>query len=193
MSVRGLIERAQRHPYYHLVNRRGQEYMRRYWLFGQGTDRDRDDRLPDAPYINYQRGRFAHWLAQHVVVRVHQLMLSDSDRHLHDDPAWNITLVLAGGFFEVVPDKAGSKYPFHDLLVRPERAGIRTEDLYVGEPSRAIWRGAGSLVYRLARQRHKIVLPAGQRTFTLLVLGKQSNEWGFYVAKTKIPWREYDR
>lgn len=166
--------------------------MRRWWLFGMGTDRDRDDRLPDAPYINAPRGRFAHWLAKHICVRVHQLLKSDSDRHLYDHPAWNFSLVLTGGFYEVLPCKEGSKYPFHDLLVRPARQGILEEDMYVGEPSCAKWRGPGTLVFRRARTRHKIVLPAGQRTFTLFVLGRKTNEWGFYVAKAKIPWRRYD-
>lgn len=192
MNPRGLIKRAQRHPYYHLWNRRGEEYQRRWWLFGQGTNRDRDDRLPGAPYINPPRGRFAHWLASHICVRVHQILRSDSDRHLHDHPAWNISLVLLGGFYEVMPYKGGSKYPFHDLLVRPARHGIREEDMYVAEPSRVVWRGAGHIVFRFARSRHKIVLPAGQRTFTLFLLGKRSNDWGFYQAGTKVPWREYD-
>jgi hypothetical protein len=166
--------------------------MMRYWLFGQGTDRDRDDRLPDAPYINKPRGRFAHWLASHVCVRVHQVLKSDSDRHLHDHPAWNFTLVLTGGFYEVMPCKDGTKYPFHDVLVNPSRNGIREADLYVGEASRAKWRGPGSLVFRRARSRHKIVLPRkAPRTFTLFVIGKKSNDWGFYRAGCKIGWREY--
>lgn len=192
MLISGLINRAQQHPYYHLWNRRGEEYLRRWWVFGQGTDRDRDDRLPGAPYINQRRGPLAHWLARHFCVRVHQMMRSDSDRHLHDHPAWNISVVLTGGFYEVMPCRDGSKYPFHDLLAHPARHGIREEDMYVAEPSRAIWRGAGRIVFRLARMRHKIVLPIGQRTFTLFVLGKKSNEWAFYVAGARIPWREYD-
>lgn len=192
MLSRGLIERAQRHPYYHLVNRSRQMYMRRWWLFGQGTDRDRDDRLAHAPYINFPRGRLAHRIAKHVCIRVHQLLLSDSDRHLHDHPAWNITVVLRGGFYEVKPCKQGTKYPFHDLLRIPSRHGIREQDMYVGETSRAIWRGPGAIVFRLPHQRHKIVLPTGQETFTLFVLGKKTNEWGFYRAGVKIPWRQYD-
>lgn len=190
--IDGLIERAKRYPYYPLVNRAGETYMNRGWLFGDGTDRDRDDRLPDAPYMNKARGRFAHWLARHVCLRIHEVTLSDSDRHLHDHPAWNISVILRGGYYEVKPDRAGSKYPFHDLLKDPERHGIREKDFYVGEPSVAVWRPQGTLIYRFARSRHKLVLPIGQTTWTLFAIGKKTNEWGFYRAGVKIGWRDYD-
>lgn len=188
-----VITRARPRPYYHLARQNGSVYMKRFWLFGHGTERDRNDELPGAPMCNPMVGRFARWWALHMwCIRVHQILFSDRDRDLHDHPAWSVSIVLKGGYWEFTPHDLGSKWPL-DYLER-ERRHLRplVTDMYVGERCIARWHGPGAVVIRRATQRHKLVLPVGGDCWSVFCLGKKSNEWGFYVAGKKIPWRDYE-
>lgn len=185
-----LIGRAQRRPYYHLSRPHGL-YMRRWWLFGHGTERDRTD---DGRMCNPMVGRFARWLAQHIVVRVHQIVDSDKDRDLHDHPSWNISLVLSGGYWEVVPHPHGSRYPFKvyrecGLLVG--RYVSVEDDRALSEPCIAYWRAPGHFVFRRATDRHIIVLPYRRTAWSVFIIGKKSNDWGFYTVNGKVDRRDY--
>lgn len=187
--VEWLIARARRRPYFHLCRPNGDLYMRRWWLLGHGTDRDRD---PDGRMCNPWVGGFARWWAANLyVIRVHQIVRSDKDPDLHDHPAWNVSVVLRGGYWELVPDLLGSKFPFDTLLPddprRPEEAEERVNERCIRR-----WRPPGTLVFRGAHTRHKIVLPRGRQAWSLFAVGKKSNEWGFYVRGVKVHWRVYE-
>lgn len=190
--VEYLITRSHRHPYYHLKRPNGVTYMYRWWLFGHGTERDRNDELRGKPMCNPAVGRFAQWVAQKLfVIRVHHILQSDADRDLHDHPSWSVSVVLSGGYWELVPDDIGSRYPFDGLQGWDHRMPAEA-DMQVGERCIPRWRGRGAVVLRRATQRHKIVLPKHKSAWSMFILGQKSNEWGFYVGFKKVPWREYN-
>lgn len=151
-----IITRAKRRPYYD-IEMAGSLYMRRWWLFGGVTPSKH------------------RWAA----VRLHEIIRSDADRHLHDHPAWNLSVVLRGGYFEAVPfetypqwcrDRSGAPHSEHVILK---------------------WRGPGSVVFRRATDRHRLILNRGKPSWTLFVIGRKSNAWGFYTPDGKVPWRDY--
>lgn len=188
-----LISLAKPHPYFDLSRPNGDVYMRRWWLFGHGTDRDRDDRKDHRPMMNPAVGPFQRWVATNLAaVRVHQILLSDSDRDLHDHPAWSVSVILKGGYWEFTPHELGSKWPLEHLERHRWDLCPLEQDMRVGERCIARWRGPGSIVIRRATQRHKLVLPRARECWSMFLIGKKSNEWGFYVAQRKIPWREYE-
>lgn len=109
--------------------------------------------------------------------RLHMIESSDDDRAYHDHPWWFITIILAGGYWE------------H----RPRRA---TMDLHsdAAWPSVdvATWHGPGSILFRRARDWHRLELPEGKDAVTLFIHGRRSNGWGFLKDGRKIPWRDFE-
>lgn len=170
-----LIERAKRTPYYyrdkngvlrfHLYGRDGSPYMARYWLI---------------PY-----NRFG------IAARVHHILRSDEDRHLHDHPWWSISIILRGGYFEEVPA------PGIDALFDAEGRMVRLR-----------WRGTGSVIFRRARDWHRLKLPSAgiaplsgsdarwrnHDCWTLFITGPKRKDhdpehacWGFLIDGVKVP------
>lgn len=115
-------------------------------------------------------------------VYLHKFLRSDEDRALHDHP-WNYaSLVLKGAYVE-----------------------IRQDD-------KALWRRPGSIAYRSATRRHRVVLfpeiDGGCRPcWTFFVTGRKIREWGFWcvdgavgalgsamgvrVAERFVHWRQW--
>lgn len=178
-----LIKRAAcRSVYYHLP-----EYMERWWILGADSlARNADN--PTWGYVAFQRARsrsrLYQWLTKHVAIRLHHVLRSDTDRHLHDHPAWNISIVLKGGYWEEVPACAQR----WNLLVTddPQCFGVDA-----CEVTRRVWRGPGSIVFRRASDRHRLVLPSGQTSWSIFIVGRKTQSWGFYTAVGKVPWRKY--
>lgn len=177
-----LIRQAVPTPYFHLSG-----YMNRWWAFGAASIQRNDDNphwkidgdgRRTVPPINVTlRGPLYQFITRLVAARVHRIMRGDIDRHLHDHPSWNISIVLKGGFFEVMPMFKG-------------------DPIWCGgvEAVRSVWRGPGSIVIRRkATARHRLELPYGEECWTLFIIGKKSNEWGFYTEQGKIPHAEYFR
>lgn len=102
---------------------------------------------------------------------LHKFLRDDDDRALHDHPWWFLSLMLKGGYFEIVP--------------HPTVAGGNT----------AISRRAGSLAFRRATHRHRVVLfaPTGVKEpcWTLVVTGRKNRTWGFYCPKGFVPWHQF--
>ncbi|WP_236643654.1 hypothetical protein [Flavisphingopyxis soli] len=94
----------------------------------------------------------------------HDVLHSDEDRALHDHPWWNVSIVLAGGYFEHVIEAGGI--------------------------NRKVWRGPGSIVFRRAKAAHRLELPfEGARAFTLFITGPRIRQWGFHCAQAG--WRHW--
>lgn len=128
---------AKRHPFSHIPG-----YMERFWV------------------LHYRR-----WMPYSI--RVHHILRSDTDRHLHDHPWPYITIILRGGYWEI------TKAP--DLLGRLQYR----------------WYGPGSILVRNKDHRHKLDLVEGTTTWTLFIMGRKVNHWGFFTPEGKIPWRKY--
>ena len=94
-------------------------------------------------------------------IRVHKTLRSDNDRAHHDHPWWNISLVLKSGYWEVMAD------------------------------GRHIWRGPGSIVFRRATDRHRLIIPAGSPCWSLFIMGPWQRDWGFWPEWGWTYWRDY--
>jgi hypothetical protein len=164
-------------------------YMNRWWL---------------VPYVSAGSGSsdgcgLVSWrrpitrLLQHlgIAVRVHEILRSDLGRDPHDHPWPYLTIVLKGGYWE-------------------ERYDSR------GFPTSRKWHGPGSVLFRRAKDLHRLVLPThlgmhdllaagsapGQICWaetwyepatTLFITGRYAQKWGFLVSGTKVPHSEYHR
>lgn len=124
-------------------------YLQRWWL------------LPRNPLLN---------------VYLHRITHSDDDRALHDHPWSNLTVILRGGYLEVVPSDQSA--PGHWDFA----GALRTHT-----------RKAGDAVLRLRPTwRHRLVVPPGSDgAWTLFVTGPVLNRWGFYCKHGFVHWREF--
>lgn len=145
-----LIAKAKENPYFHLTDREtGEVYMERYWL-----------RKPDEKGGNG--------------IRIHHTMRSDMDRALHDHPWPSTSIILKGGFFEILPRNQGQN---------PSMDAVEFD---------RIWRAPGDVVSRSASDRHRLEIPDGQSCWTMFVMGEWEKDWGFYdVENHFVYWREY--
>jgi hypothetical protein len=150
--VAGIIALAKRDPYFHLPG-----YMERYWIL-----------------------RPHRWLP--ISIRVHHILRSDLDRHLHDHPWRYATIILRGGYWEERPI-------FRDAL--PLFAGLHAPAIKHSEAVTRTWHAPGALLRRQASDRHRLILPKGTTAWTLFFMGPRCQEWGFYTEHGKVAWEDY--
>lgn len=125
------------------------DYMRRWWL------------------VRYNRRGLA--------VRVHEILRSDRDPHMHDHPWPFVSVVLRGGYWEWRP--------------RALLGGVPVDSAV-----RATWHGPGSVLFRRHDDWHRLdVDPAVGPAVTLFVTGRYRHTWGFAVGGAKVPHGEYLR
>lgn len=139
--VNRVIVRATRTPYEHLPG-----YMERYWLVKPA------------------------WWTLGIGVRVHHILRSDHDRDMHTHPWWNISLILRGTYWEVMPGTLGEP-------------GVHVGGyVNLNEPFRIEQRKPGHLVFRRRTSRHKLMLLRGA-AWTLMITGpeKKGRGWGYFV------------
>ena len=91
----------------------------------------------------------------------HKIVKSDDDRALHDHPWWNLSIILKGGYIEVMQDGA-----------------------------RRI-RGPGSVLFRLAKTAHRLEVVEGVDCYTLFLTGPKVRSWGFHCPKGWVYWRDF--
>lgn len=135
MFADAVIKSAKKRPYFDLEG-----YMNRWW------------------FIKPKR-----WLP--FAIRVHEILRSDSDRHLHDHPWHYVTVILKGGYYETTFNKYGQKV---------ER-----------------WHGPGSILVRTADTYHSLRLPEGKTCWTMFSTGRWRQDWGFKTETGKVWWRVY--
>ena len=145
-----LIAQAKQTPYFHLKDETtGEIYMERYWLVPPGE-------------------------GVHTTIRLHHTKRSDHDRALHDHPMPSTSIILAGGFWEIMPEDQDQ--PCSLDLVRFQR----------------IWRKPGDVVTRKASDRHRLQLPEGETCWSMFIMGPKEQNWGFYDPTQGYRyWREY--
>lgn len=146
-----LIGRAMRTPYFHLEG-----YLDRFWLFPYGS-------LPFG-----------------IAVRIHHILRSDNDRHLHDHPWAFLSIVLRGGYWEERPCDCCQEF------------GVLDGNC---EHREGIWRGPGSIAFRRASDFHRLILPtvvdADQSCWTLFITFRATQPWGFLVDDEKVLAKDY--
>lgn len=107
-------------------------------------------------------------------VFVHRILRPDADSDLHDHPWPFVTAILRGGYAE---ERAtvGRQAPGRTATALPGRT----------------WR-PGTLHRMPLTVAHRItsVLPG---TWTLALVGRRRQDWGFWTEDGWMPWPEYER
>lgn len=158
-------------PYYNIHGADGTLYMRRWWLLPRWClrfDAVRGYPVPKA------------WMP--FSVRLHHIVEPDQDRHLHDHPFNFRSVVLSGWYVE--------QCLFGQL---DERAAAQVDgvadDLY---GTRAIRHLKAGDTYRSAAGRmHRIDGVSEGGAWSLFVMGRRVQDWGFLVDGRKVAWRDY--
>ena len=136
-----------------------------------GRKRIIHDRLSDEPYLERyylflkDRDRFPF------NIFLHKFLKGDPD-DVHDHPWPYCTLILAGGYYEWVPqfDAQGTK---------------------IGETRH--WRGPGHFRFCRASSFHRIELEPGVTAWTLFMPGPHQRQWGFLTGKDpKTTWENHE-
>lgn len=106
---------------------------------------------------------------------IHKLCRSDYDRALHDHPWAFISLVLWGGYGE----------EHHEIT-------WGNDVHFTGH------RGVGSIAYRPATWRHRVLIQEGKPAWTLVLMGPRVRRWGFWIMNDYLKkfdwcwWRKHD-
>lgn len=148
-------------------------YLLRWWL---------------TPWSNYERDEAKRtWRdklkASLFHIYLHNILRSDDDRALHDHPWWNVSIVLAGGYWEHMPPPK--------TITKAITAAIDGTDLRITDTDFAIWRGPGSIVFRRATALHRLEIEKGSPhgAWTLFITGPRIREWGFACPQGWRHWR----
>lgn len=94
-------------------------------------------------------------------VRVHHIVRPDADRHLHDHPFNFRTLLLQGSYIE-------------------QTEGGRFKAVFAGDTYRSP-----------AARFHRIDDVDREGVWSLFIMGRRVNDWGFLVDGHKVAWRQY--
>lgn len=125
----------------------------------------------NAPYIK----RWYLWRMRYLCSGyLHNILRDDDDRALHDHPYASCSIILLGGYWEVLP--VDNKVPW-------------------GETKR-VWRGPGSVVFRWPSQAHRLQLPQDEDTYqqecwSLFLCGPAVRKWGFWCKERWVFWKTF--
>jgi hypothetical protein len=99
-------------------------------------------------------------------VYLHNILLSDDARALHSHPWINCSIVLSGGYTEVLPTP--------------------------GATLRRVWRAPGSIVLRFPSSSHRIEVHASSvKIWTLFITGPWWRNWGFWCKSGWVHHEKY--
>lgn len=104
-------------------------------------------------------------------VYLHRIHRSDGDDALHDHPWPFVSVILGGGYWEHTATATG------DIVRR--------------------WYGPGRVLYRPARWRHRVELPAGRSCYSMVFRGPKQKSWSFFcllgsrLTGREVPWRSF--
>lgn len=99
-------------------------------------------------------------------VMLHRFFRSDYEGALHDHPWRFVSIILAGGYWEVTSE---------DPHLKPwEWWPIRLA------PNQARWFGPGRILRRPAQWRHRVAIEPGKGAWSLVFTGPKVREWGFW-------------
>jgi hypothetical protein len=139
------------HRYGNIADAKGDLYMERGWVIKP------------------------RWWTLDCSARVHRTVRSDADRHMHDHPWFNISILLEGRYFERMPVSKDGAWRADGTEVE---AGV--------------YRSPGDIVFRRASSRHRLEVLPGEEAYSLFIMGPWQQVWGFYTGPgRKVEWRTY--
>jgi hypothetical protein len=120
-------------------------------------------------------------------IYLHKIMRPDDDRALHDHPWASLSIILKGGYYEVMP-----------CGCTEHCSGTRQK-----------WRKPGTFVFRRAEAAHRLMLhiaayatrwnfdvitghrPVYRPCWSLFLTGPRIREWGFHCPKGWVKWTDF--
>jgi hypothetical protein len=154
-------------------------YMRRWWL------------IP--------RNRLFNVYLHHIIMR------DDDARALHDHPWWNVSLVLKGGYWEVMPSRRIDRRKLA-ILFQFDCTELGADAFQ--PPHRCKWRRPGSIVFRHALDAHRLQLQEvciadpilgdikrkkwiSIASWSLFITGPERRKWGWWCKRGWVHWKQY--
>lgn len=134
------------------------------------------------PYFHLENYMERYWLMpfnpEGINIRIHKILSSDKDRHMHDHPWASTSVILKQGYWEWMPDDQ-SQMAEIDLMC-----------------CHRVWRKPGDVITRKARDRHSIELDKDKSgneipSWSMFIMGPLEQQWGFYTENGKEYWRDY--
>ncbi len=139
--ARAATQGAPESGYDFLIAPSGAPYLYRWWL------------VPKNPLLN---------------VYLHKTVADDDNRALHDHPYFNVSVILRGSYFEIMP--------------------CRSRGYVGGDAVKTVRREAGDIVFRRAIAPHRLMLPHDMAPcWSLFITGPRLREWGFFCPNG---WRD---
>lgn len=118
------------------------------------------------------------WKTPWGTLRLHNILRSDDDRHLHDHPFDFTSFLLSGGYTEETPR---GEHPKGGFAWQP---GFDRKD-----PRERRWWPRFSIVRKRAEQCHRLILD--RPLWTFVVSGLKRRSWGFHTEKGWIVHTRY--
>lgn len=100
-------------------------------------------------------------------IYVHVFLRDDDDRALHDHPFWNLSILLAGSYWE------------HAIAA----GGVHKRTMM----------SAGQWKFRPAKAAHRIELVDGLKSISLFLTGPTIRTWGFHCPTGWIPSKQFGK
>lgn len=136
------------------------------------------------PYYHLSDYMRRWWLIRPIILpfwpfylsaRVHKILRSDADGPMHDHPHSSVSIILRGRYYEIMP--------------RSQRQSP-TLDCCPGQFKKQL-RRRGNIVFRTARDRHRLELAEGEVCYSLFIMFGPGRLWGFHTPDGWRNWREY--
>lgn len=118
------------------------------------------------------------WKTPWGTLRLHNILRSDDDRHLHDHPFDFTSFLLSGGYTEETPR---GEHPTGGFAWRP---GFDRKD-----PRERRWWPRFSIVRKRAEQCHRLILD--RPLWTFVISGLKRRAWGFHTEQGWIVHTRY--
>jgi hypothetical protein len=128
------------------------------------------ERLDGSPYLRrwwiIPRNR---WLN----IYLHNMLADDDDRALHDHPWLNVSIVLRGGYWEIMPERMKWRGPGAVVFRRPTAAHRIMLDVN--------FQRVGNVFRRVGKT------PA----WSLFITGPRTRNWGFHCPQGWVRWEDF--
>lgn len=123
---------------------------------------------PFALHHNLINDYMERWIFKHPLgtFRIHKIMRSDNQRHMHDHPFSFFSIILKSGYWDVHP--------------APDDPTKET----------ASWHGAISTNFKRAEECHRLVL--AHPVWTFVITGRYRRDWGFHTSEGWISHDQYN-
>ena len=167
--------------------------------------------LKGEPDFTIHRGEGVYMRRWYVIPRnrffniyLHHFLQSDDPRALHDHPWWNVSIVLKGGYWEIVPVVT----PRNTDLEAWARPSAKTFFSDVGRAhiasyflrTRRVYRRPGTIKARGALDAHRVELlwdgidsqgkPKERSCWSLFITGPNRRVWGFWLPDGWAPFTD---